>query len=76
MSPTYPPRRANESKKSKPATYPDVERLVADGDLVKIGPGYSAQTEIGFEAIAPYIVGLSIGRNGKPTVYRLARRAL
>jgi hypothetical protein len=59
-----------------PSSYPDVERLVADGDLVKIGPGYSVQTETGFEAISPYIVGLSIGRNGKPTVYRLARRTI
>jgi hypothetical protein len=51
-----------------PSSYPDVERLVAEGDLVKIGPGYSVQTETGFEAMSPYIVGLSIGRSGKPTV--------
>ncbi|MFJ3681417.1 hypothetical protein [Pseudomonas sp. NPDC090208] len=76
MSPANPPRRTNKSQTSKPATYPDVERLVADGDLLKCGPGYSAQTEAGFQAISPYIVGLSIGRNGKPTIYRLARRTL
>lgn len=49
---------------------------VADGDLVKMGPWYSVQTEVGFVAIGPYIVGLSTGRYSKPTVYRLARLAL
>ena len=76
MSAAQRSRHPTEIETAKPSSYPDVERLVADGDLVKIGPGYSVQTEIGVEAIGPYIVGLSIGRNDKPTVYRFARRVL
>jgi hypothetical protein len=54
--------------------YPDIERLVTGGDLTKIGAGYSVQTEAGFDAISHYIVGLKIGKHGKPTVYRLSRK--
>lgn len=75
MSAAKKSRRPTGAKIQALASYPDVDRLLADGDLIKLGAGYSFQTETGFDAISPYIVGLSIGRNGKPTVYRLARRA-
>ncbi|WP_125829193.1 hypothetical protein [Pseudomonas sp. v388] len=70
------PRNTPKIRADELATYPDVEYLVSHGDLMKIGAGYSVQTEAGFDAISPYIVGLTIGRDGKPTVYRLARRKI
>ena len=54
-------------------TYPDLDSLIANGDVAKVRGGYHVLTETGMEAIKSYIIGLSIASNGKP-LFQLSRR--
>lgn len=54
--------------------YPDLDSLIANGDLVKVRGGYNVLTEAGMEAITKYVIGFSSGGNGKPAVFQLSRR--
>lgn len=52
--------------------YPDLDSLIANGDVAKVRGGYDVLTEAGMEAIKSYIIGLSIGSNGRP-LFQLSR---
>jgi len=54
--------------------YPDVDALIANGDLVKVRGGYNVLTEAGMAAISNYVIGATISNKGKPTVFKLSRR--
>lgn len=53
--------------------YPDLDSLIANGDVAKVRGGYDVLTEAGMEAIKSYIIGLSTGNNGRP-LFQLSRR--
>jgi len=53
--------------------YPDVDALIANGDLVKVRGGYNVLTEAGLTAIDKYVIGMSSGAKGKPAVFQLSR---
>ncbi|WP_095152514.1 hypothetical protein [Pseudomonas sp. Irchel s3b5] len=54
--------------------YPDVDALVANGDLLKTRGGYNVLTEVGMAAISKYVIGATISSKGKPAVFKLSRR--
>ena len=54
--------------------YPDLDALIANGDLIKVRGGYSAPTDAGREAINKYIISVTVSKEGKPAVYKLSRR--
>ncbi|QDY36853.1 hypothetical protein CHR26_11550 [Pseudomonas putida] len=55
--------------------YPDVQALIASGDLRKVRGGYSVLTTAGFEAIKYYVAStMSPHDTTKPAVFTLHRR--
>jgi hypothetical protein len=55
--------------------YPDIDALIANGDLLKVRGGYNVRTEAGMEAIKNYIIGAVMSNKGKPAVFKLSRRS-
>jgi len=57
------------------SVYPDLEALLASGDLRKVRGGYDAVTEAGFEAIKHHVASIKMSDDPtKPTVFTLHRR--
>lgn len=55
--------------------YPDVQALIASGDLRKVRGGYNVLTPAGFEAIKYYVAStMSPHDKTKPAVFTLHRR--
>lgn len=54
--------------------YPDLDALIASGDIAKVRGGYNVLTEAGMEAIKNYTIGFSSGGKNKPAVFQLSRR--
>lgn len=54
--------------------YPDLDALIANGDIVKVRGGYNVLTEAGMEAIKHHTIGFSSGSNGRPAIFQLSRR--
>lgn len=54
--------------------YPDLDALIASGDLAKVRGGYNVLTEAGMEAIKSYTIGFTSGGKDKPAVFQLSRR--
>lgn len=54
--------------------YPDLDALIANGDLLKARGGYNVLTEAGMTAISKYVIGATISNKGKPAVFKLSRR--
>jgi len=54
--------------------YPDLDALIANGDLLKVRGGYNVLTEAGMAAISKYVIGATISSKGKPAVFKLSRR--
>lgn len=55
--------------------YPDVQALIANGDLRKVRGGYNALTAAGYEAIKHYLASvMSPHDKTKPAVFSLHRR--
>lgn len=53
--------------------YPDLNALIANGDLLKVRGGYNVLTEAGMTAINKYVIGATISNKGKPAVFKLSR---
>ena len=54
--------------------YPDLDALIANGDLLKVRGGYNVLTEAGMAAISKYITGATISNKDKTAVFMLSRR--
>jgi|GEM_PF-2182934 len=54
--------------------YPDLDALIASGDIAKVRGGYNVLTEVGMEAIKNHTIGFTSGSNGKPAIFQLSRR--
>lgn len=54
--------------------YPDVDALIANGDLLKVRGGYNVLTEVGMAAISSYVIGATMSNRGKPAIFKLSRR--
>lgn len=60
---------------AKMSNYPDIEALIASGDLRKVRGGYNALTEAGFEAIKDHIASIMTPNDrSKPALFTLHRR--
>lgn len=61
---------------AKASSYPDLEALVASGDLRKApGGGYNVLTSAGYEAIKGHLASvMSPNDKTKPAVFKLHRR--
>ncbi|WP_205548497.1 hypothetical protein [Pseudomonas carnis] len=53
--------------------YPDLDALIANGDIAKVRGGYNVLTEAGLEAIKDHTIGFSSGGKDKPAVFQLSR---
>lgn len=49
--------------------YPDLDALIASGDVAKVRGGYNVLTQAGMEAIKGHTIGFTSGGNGKPAVF-------
>lgn len=57
------------------STYPDLEALIANGDLRKVRGGYSVLTKAGLEAIKHHVASIKSSADPtKPAVFTLHRR--
>lgn len=54
--------------------YPDLDVLIANGDLSKVRGGYAVLTQVGWEAVNRYATSTLISNKGKPPVCKLSRR--
>jgi hypothetical protein len=54
--------------------YPDLDALIANGDLKKVRGGYNVLSEAGMEAIKKYLISVTAPRNGKPAIFKLSRK--
>jgi len=53
---------------------PDLDALIANGDLLKVRGGYNVLTEAGMTAISRYVIGATMSNKGKPAVFKLSCR--
>ncbi|WP_065759239.1 hypothetical protein [Pseudomonas defluvii] len=60
---------------AKISDYPDIEALIANGDLRKVRGGYNALTGTGYEAIKHHLASVMAPHDKtKPAVFKLHRR--
>ncbi|KII27640.1 hypothetical protein [Pseudomonas fluorescens] len=55
-------------------SYPNLDELIANGDLLKVRGGYNVLTEAGMTAISAYLIGATMSNKGKPAVFKISRR--
>lgn len=57
-----------------PPVYPDIEALIASGDLEKVKGGYRALTDHGLESIKFFVTSIAVNEKTKVATYQLSRR--
>lgn len=57
-----------------PPAYPDLEALIASGDLEKVKGGYRALTDHGMESIKFFVISIAVNEKTRTTTYQLSRR--
>lgn len=55
-------------------SYPDLDALIASGDLLKVRGGYNVLSSVGMEAVKKYIISVTAPHNGKPAIVQLSRK--
>ncbi|WP_301154514.1 hypothetical protein [Metapseudomonas otitidis] len=59
---------------SNPPAYPDIDALIANGDLVEVSGGYEVLTTAGRDAISFFTSSVAVNNKTGKAVFKLRRR--